>query len=44
MARYIRNYEVIRELGTGAFGTVYAAVGEVPGRGLSSGKKRLVAI
>lgn len=44
MARYIRNYEVIRELGAGNFGTVYAAVGEVPGRGLSAGKRRLVAI
>lgn len=44
MVRYIGKYEVIRELGAGHFGTVYAAVGEVPGRGLSAGKKRLVAI
>ena len=44
MARTIRNYELIRELGSGHFGTVYAAVGEVPGRGLSAGKRRLVAI
>ena len=44
MARTIRNYELIRELGSGHFGTVYAAIGEVPGRGLSQGKRRLVAI
>ncbi len=44
MARTIRNYELIRELGSGHFGTVYAAVGEVPGRGLSRGKRRLVAL
>jgi serine/threonine protein kinase len=44
MARTIRNYELVRELGSGHFGTVYAAVGEVPGRGLSAGKRRLVAI
>ena len=44
MARTIRNYELIRELGSGHFGTVYAAVGEVPGRGLSQGKRRLVAL
>ncbi|MCB9760090.1 MAG: protein kinase [Alphaproteobacteria bacterium] len=35
---------MIRELGAGHFGTVVAAVGEVPGRGLSAGKRRLVAI
>jgi len=44
MARTIRNYELVRELGSGHFGTVYAAVGEVPGRGLSAGKRRLVGI
>ncbi|MCB9792178.1 MAG: serine/threonine protein kinase [Alphaproteobacteria bacterium] len=44
MARYIRNYEVVGELGSGHFGTVMTAVGEVPGRGLSAGKRRLVAI
>jgi len=44
VARFIGQYEVLRELGAGHFGTVYAAVGEVPGRGLSSGKRRLVAI
>ena len=44
MARHIRNYEILRELGSGHFGTVYVAVGEVPGRALSSGKRRLVAI
>ncbi|MEL6350059.1 MAG: protein kinase, partial [Myxococcota bacterium] len=44
MARYIRNYEVVRELGAGHFGAVYLAVGEVPGRGRAPGKQRLVAI
>lgn len=44
MARYIRNYEVVSELGSGHFGAVFTAVGEVPGRGLSAGKRRLVAI
>ncbi|MFT4978991.1 MAG: serine/threonine protein kinase, partial [Myxococcota bacterium] len=44
MARYIRNYEVIRELGAGHFGTVYLAAGEVPARGRIPGKRRLVAI
>jgi len=45
LAKYIGNYEVIRELGSGQFGTVYLGVGEVPGRrGLSSGRRRLVAL
>ena len=44
MARYIRNYEVVRKLGGGRFGEVLLAVGEVPGRGLSAGKRRLVAV
>lgn len=44
MATYIRNYEILRELGAGNFGTVHVAVGEVPGRGLSASKRRLVAI
>lgn len=44
MARTIRNYEILHELGSGHFGTVYVAVGEVPGRGLSAGKRRLVAL
>ncbi|HJN75114.1 MAG TPA: serine/threonine-protein kinase [Myxococcota bacterium] len=44
MPRHIRNYEILRELGSGQYGTVYVAVGEVPGRGISSGKRRLVAI
>ena len=44
MARYIGDYEVIRELGAGHFGTVYLAVGEVPGRRGKPGRRRLVAI
>ena len=44
MARYLGNYEVIKELGAGHFGTVYMGVGEVPGRGMAPGKRRLVAI
>jgi serine/threonine protein kinase len=44
VARFIGQYEVLREMGAGHFGTVYAAVGLVPGRGLSAGKRRLVAI
>jgi len=44
LARYIGNYEVVHELGSGHFGTVYLAVGEVPGRGRVSGKRRIVAV
>ncbi|MFZ5480781.1 MAG: serine/threonine protein kinase, partial [Myxococcota bacterium] len=44
MAGYIRQYEVLKELGAGHFGRVYLAVGEVPGRGIHPGKRRLVAI
>ncbi|MBM4393953.1 MAG: serine/threonine protein kinase, partial [Deltaproteobacteria bacterium] len=40
----VAEYEVIRELGRGQFGAVYLAVGEVPGRGGSPGKRRVVAI
>ncbi|MCB9776946.1 MAG: serine/threonine protein kinase [Alphaproteobacteria bacterium] len=44
MARYIGDYEVIRELGSGHFGTVYLAVGETPARGRAPAKRRMVAI
>ena len=44
MATSIRQYEIIRELGAGHFGTVYLAVGEVPGRASRPATRRLVAI
>ncbi len=44
MARYINQYEIIGELGSGHFGKVYMAVGEVPGRGIHPGKRRVVAV
>ncbi len=44
MARFIRNYEVINKLGGGKFGEVFLSVGETPGRGLSGGKRRVVAV
>ena len=44
MARYIGQYEIIKELGEGHFGAVYLAVGDVPGRRGGPSKKRIVAI
>lgn len=44
MARYIGNYEVLRELGAGHYGTVYLANGETPARGRNPAKRRMVAI
>ncbi len=44
MARYLGQYEILKELGAGHFGTVYQADGEVPGRGVSGPRRRLVAI
>jgi len=44
LARFIRNYEVINKLGGGKFGEVFLSVGETPGRGLSGGKRRVVAV
>ena len=44
MARYINQYEILGELGEGHFGKVYTAVGEVPGRGIHPGKRRVVAV
>ncbi|MCK6506715.1 serine/threonine protein kinase, partial [Myxococcota bacterium] len=44
MARYIGDYEVIRELGSGHYGAVYLAVGETPARGRNPAKRRVVAV
>jgi len=44
VARFIRNYEVINKLGGGKFGEVFLAAGETPGRGLSAGRRRIVAV
>ncbi len=44
MARSIKQYEITGELGAGHFGKVYLAVGEVPGRGIHPGKRRVVAV
>ncbi len=44
MGQFIRNYEVVRDLGSGHFGTVHLAVGEVPSRGARPPVRRLVAI
>ena len=35
---------MLEELGAGHFGAVYLAVGEVPGRGMQPGRRRVVAI
>ena len=40
----LAQYTLIKEIGAGYFGTVYLAVGEVPGRGPAPAKRRLVAI
>lgn len=42
--RTIGRYEVVKELGEGQYGTVYQAVGQVPGRGRQPGRRRVVAI
>jgi len=44
LSGYIGSYELLKKLGEGNFGAVYAAVGEVPGRGLNAGRRRLVAV
>ncbi len=44
MARTINQYEITGELGAGHFGKVFLAVGEVPGRGIHPGKRRVVAV
>jgi hypothetical protein len=44
LGQFIRNYEVVRDLGSGHFGTVHLAVGEVPARGARPPVRRLVAI
>ena len=40
----LAQYTLIKEIGAGYFGTVYLAVGKVPGRGPAPPKRRLVAI
>ena len=44
MAKHLAQYEVLRELGSGAFGSVSLGVGSTPGRGLSAGRNRFVAL
>lgn len=44
LAQTIGNYQIIRELGEGHYGTVYLAVGEVPARGPKPPRRRMVAI
>ena len=44
MAKHIAQYEVINELGSGMFGSVSLGVGSTPGRGLSAGRNRFVAL
>ena len=44
MAKHLAQYEVIRELGSGAFGSVSLGVGSTPSRGLSAGRNRFVAL
>lgn len=44
MPQFIRQYEVLRELGSGHFGQVSLCYGETPARGVHAAKTRLVAI
>jgi eukaryotic-like serine/threonine-protein kinase len=44
LAKHIAQYEIIRELGSGMYGSVSLGVGATPGRGLSAGRNRLVAL
>ncbi|MDP6933153.1 MAG: serine/threonine-protein kinase, partial [Myxococcota bacterium] len=44
MARFIGHYEIAGELGAGHFGTVYLGAGEVPGRGMQPGRRRVIAV
>ena len=44
MSRFIGQYEVLKELGAGQYGTVYLAAGEVPARGRRPARDRLVAL
>jgi len=44
VTKTIGNYQVIRQLGEGHYGTVFLAVGEVPARGPKPPRRRLVAI
>jgi serine/threonine protein kinase len=42
--KYIGQYEIVKELGSGHYGTVWLAEGEVPGKGVSGPRRRQVAI
>ena len=44
LAKHIAQYEIIRELGSGMYGSVSLGVGATPGRGLSAGRNRFVAL
>ena len=40
----IGQYSIIRELGSGQFGTVYMGIGDVPSRSFGSRRRRVVAL
>jgi len=44
LPKYIAQYEIIKQLGSGTFGSVSLGVGSTPGRGLTAGRNRFVAL